>query len=91
MNWADIMQVVLLLVAIIAIFFKLPDPEVQVIKDFVMAAVKAAEMLFPNPKSGAAKKQEVVAMVKKQYGHLPDPVVNTLVEAAVYDLKRGNS
>jgi len=58
---------------------------------WIKAAVAAAEMIYPEFKSGEKKKEYVVEFLKNKGVTITDQELNALIEAVVYELNRANN
>jgi len=58
---------------------------------WITKAVAAAEMLFPEELQGTKKKQYVIDFLQKEGVKLTDEELNTLIEAAVYELNNAKT
>lgn len=103
-NWEVIIKSVVLLVVaavtgIIIPWFerwlksKLTEAQIENLKEWVKVAVEAAEQIFVNPKTGAVKKSYVIEFLHTVLCDLKIEIseeqLNNIIEAAVYELKRG--
>ena len=57
------------------------------LKCIIGFAVRGAEMLFTDPKSGAAKKEYVMGILAEHGYTVDDSAINAAVESAVLELK----
>lgn len=58
---------------------------------WVKAAVAAAEMIYPDIKSGEKKKEYVMEFLKSKGVTITDQELDALIEAVVYELNRANN
>lgn len=67
---------------------KLTVDQLKKVREVVDIAVAAAEMLFREGGSGAAKKEWVINYLKEHGVDVDDSQINALIESAVYELKK---
>lgn len=67
---------------------KLTTDQLKKVREIVDIAVAAAEMLFKEGGSGAAKKEWVIKYLESHGVDVDDAQINALIESAVYELKK---
>ena len=95
MDFTPIFNAVLALLGIIITTYlipllkaKLTDGQLQKVREMVNIAVSAAEMIFQEGGSGAAKKDWVINYLKEHGVDVDEEPVKALIESAVYELQK---